>query len=152
MSFFLPTQTTLRISQYDPEKLKQPRKPPKRPPTANHAQSNIDTQTGAHRNLQESELRVLTDQAPRLPIAETPSDAPRPEARKVISHNNVQGMTARLRRGSQDPPSFAGTRVSPELHTADLHTLGTDSEHPQVGSVGRENLTAGTRLSHQTNQ
>jgi hypothetical protein len=143
----------LRISQYNPEKLKQPRKPPKRPPTANHTQSNINTQTRAHRNLQESELRVLTNQAPRLPIAETPSNAPGPEARKVISHNNVQGMTAdQLRRGSQDPPSFAGTRVSPKLHTADLHTLSTDSEHPQVRSVGRENLTAGTRLSHQTNQ
>merc|ERR1712000_657278 len=88
MSFLLlppPTATSLRISQYDLEKLKRPKKSKKRPPTANHSLSNIDQQTGAHCNLQESKLRVMTNQALRLPIAETPSDALGLPACEVIS-------------------------------------------------------------------
>lgn len=96
----------------------------------------------------------MTDQALRLPIAETPSDALRPQACEVISHDSVQGMTADqlVRRGIQHPPSVARIRVSPSLHTADQHTLSTESDSAQVGFVGRQILTAGTKLRHQTNQ
>jgi len=131
MSFL--SETSLKIVRYDLEKVKRLKKSKKRPPTANDSLSNIDTQTGAHRNLQESELRVLTDQALRLPTAETPSDTPGPEACEVISHDIVQGMTAdQLRRGVQHPPP--GSRVSPSLHTADKHT---ESDYALVGFIGR---------------
>lgn len=140
MSFLLlspPSETSLKISQYDPEKLKRPKKSKKRPPTGNHSLSNIDTQTGAHRNPQESELRVLTEKSLQLPMAETPSNAPGPEACEVSSHDSVQRMTADqlIRRGIQHPPSIARSRVSPGLHTADQHALGAESDHAQVESV-----------------
>jgi hypothetical protein len=87
-------------------------------------------------------------------MAEIPSDAPGPEACEVSSHDSVQGMTTDqlMRQGIQHAPSIARSRVSPGLHTADQHTLGAESDHAQVESVGRQNLTAGTKLSHKTNQ
>ncbi|KAG9228375.1 hypothetical protein BJ875DRAFT_489937 [Amylocarpus encephaloides] len=49
--------------------------PTKRPAARNHSRSIIDTQSGAHPNLQESELGVSPEKALQLQIAETPSDA-----------------------------------------------------------------------------
>jgi len=118
--------------------------PTKRPAARNHSHSSIDTQTGAHPNLQESERGVSPEKALRLPIEETPSDARGPRAGEVSSHGSVQRMTTDqlAGRGIQDPASVARTGVSPSLHGAYQHTLGAEADHAQVESVGRQNLTA----------
>jgi hypothetical protein len=128
--------------------------PTKRPAARNHSRSIIDTQTGAHPSLQESELGVSPEKALQLPIAETPRDARCSGAGEVSSYGSVQGMTTDqlARRGIQDPVSVARTRVSPGLYTADQHSLGVEADHTQVESVGRQNLTAGTKLRHKANQ
>ena len=132
MSFLLfsqPLETSLKISQYDPEKLNRPKASKKRPPTGKHLLSYIDTQTSAHRNLQESDLRALTE----IPMAGTPGDALGPEACEVSTDQL-------MRQEIQHDPSIARIRgVSPGLHTADQHTLGAESDHAQVESRGRQN-------------
>ncbi len=116
--------------------------PTKRPAARNNSHSSIDTQTGAHRSPQESERGVLPEKALQFLIEETPSDIRDPRAAKVSNHGSVQGMTTDQLGGIQDPAYVARTGVFPSLHGAYQHTLGTEADHAQVESVGRQNLTA----------
>src|ERR1700709_2577515 len=112
MSFLLfpkPLETSLKISQYDPEKLKKPKASKRRPATTKHPPSNIDTQTGAHRTPQECDLGALIENPLRLLLSGTPSDALGPEACEVSSYYSVRGMTTEqlTRQGIQHGPTIA---------------------------------------------
>ncbi len=88
----------------------------------------------------------MPEKALRFPIEETPSDIRGPRAGKVSSHGSVQGMTT----DQMTRRAVARAGVSPSLHTADQHSLSAEADHAQVESVGRQNLTAGTKFEAQS--
>lgn len=148
MSFLLlsqPIETSLRILQYDPEKLKKPKASKRRAPTTKHLPSNIDKQTGAHRTLQGSDLGAFTENPPRSLMSRTSSAALGPEACEVSSHYSVSGINTYqlMRQRIQYGSSIVKSRgVSPGLRTADQRTFGAECDPAQVEFVGRQILAA----------
>jgi len=138
--FSQPIETSLKISQYDPEKLKKPKASKKRAPTTKHLPSNIDKQTGAHRTPQESDLGALAENPLRFLMSRTSSDALGPEGYEVSSYYSVQGINIDqlMRQGIQHgPPIVKSIGVSPGLRTADQHSFGAECDPAQVEFVGR---------------